>query len=36
VPVSFANRSRGESKLGVGDALEFFLSACSLRWRRRA
>ena len=35
VPVSFANRSRGESKLGVSDALEFFLSACSLRFRSR-
>jgi dolichol-phosphate mannosyltransferase len=35
VPVTFSNRARGHSKLRAGDAFEFFINACSLRWRGR-
>ena len=35
VPVTFANRSQGESKLRASDALEFFVNAWWIRYDRR-
>ncbi len=33
VPVEFVNRTRGTTKLGMSDVLEFLLSVCRLRFR---
>ncbi len=34
LPVEFADRKVGDSKLGMGDILEFFWIASRIRWRR--
>lgn len=35
VPITFSNRARGESKLRLNDALEFFINAWWIRYDRR-
>ncbi len=34
VPVEFVNRTRGTTKLGLSDMVEFLLSVCRIRYRR--